>query len=335
MNDKYNGNQTGVPPNIVIIYLDDLVYRDLSAYGSIEISTANIDKLAFGGIRFTNGNATSATCTPSRYGLLTGIYPWKNEDAKILPGTAPLIIDTAQATILKVLKRKGYSTGVVGKWHLGLGRGKVNWNKQIKPGPNQVGFNYSFIMAATQDRVPTVYIEDGNVVNLNLTDPIEVNYATNFEGEPTGKENPDLFRMNWRHGHNNRIVNGIPRIGSMNGGSSAKWVDEEMTNTFLERAKSFVSTNKKRVFFLYYTMQQSHVPMTPHPRFIGTSGLGPRGYVIVESDWAIGEFMETLKTERVLENTLIILSSDNGPVLNDNMMPMQWRNWANMTLMVV
>lgn len=312
-----NETQNGRLPNIVVIYLDDLGYGDVGAYGAKEISTPHMDQLANGGIKFTNGYATSATCTPSRYGLLTGIYPWKNKQAKILPGTAPLIIDTAQITIPKMLKRKGYKTGIVGKWHLGLGNGKLDWNKSITPGPNEVGFDYSFIMAATQDRVPTVYIENGNVVNLEMDDPIQVDYSKNFEGEPTGKNNPELLKMDWHHGHNNSIVNGIPRIGFMKGGESAKWVDETMAATFLERAQTFVTESKDHPFFLYYAMQQPHVPRTPAPRFIGSSGLGPRGDVIVEADWAIGEFIGTLKDKGLLENTLVILSSDNGPVLND------------------
>lgn len=304
-------------PNIVIIYLDDLGYGDLGVYGAKGIKTPNIDKLANEGVRFTNGYATSATCTPSRYGLLTGVYPWRNKDAKILPGTAPLIIDTMQITIPKMLKEKGYHTGVVGKWHLGLGTGLVNWNKKVTPGPNEVGFDYSYIMAATQDRVPTVYIDNGYVANLDPNDPIEINYQKNFEGQPTGKDNPELLRMKWHHGHNNSIINGIPRIGYMKGGESAKWDDENMTDHFLAKAQSYVKKHKNKPFFLYYAMQQPHVPRTPHPRFVGSSGLGPRGDVIVEADWAIGEFIKTLETEELLENTLIILSSDNGPVLND------------------
>jgi len=163
-------------PNIVIIYADDLGYGELGAYGATELKTPNLDKFANGGMRFTNGYASSATCTPSRYALLTGTYPWRNKSAKILPGTAPLIIDTAQMTIPRMLKEKGYKTGIVGKWHLGLGSGNVNWNEQISPGPNQVGFEQSYIMAATQDRVPTVYIQNGKVVKLDPNDPIEVDY---------------------------------------------------------------------------------------------------------------------------------------------------------------
>ncbi len=304
-------------PNIVIIYADDLGYGELGAYGATELKTPNLDKLANGGMRFTNGYATSATCTPSRYALLTGLYPWRNESAKILPGTAPLIIDVAQPTIPKMLKKQGYHTGIVGKWHLGLGNGNVNWNQRIAPGPNEVGFDYSHILAATQDRVPTVYIEDGHVVNLDPNDPIEVNYKENFEGEPTGLENPELLKMKWHHGHNNSIVNGIPRIGFMKGGKAAKWVDEDMADYFLADAQNYVKQHKNEPFFLYYALQQPHVPRTPHARFVGTSGMGPRGDVIVEADWVIGEFIETLESEGLLENTLIVFSSDNGPVVND------------------
>lgn len=304
-------------PNIVVIYLDDLGYGDISSYGATELQTPNIDALANGGIKFTNGYASSATCTPSRYALLTGMYPWRNKKAKILPGTAPLLISTEQQTLPKLLKKQGYQTAIVGKWHLGLGTGVVNWNEKVTPGPNEVGFEESYIMAATQDRVPTVYIKDGNVVGLDKNDPIEVNYKENFEGEPTAISNPEMLTMKWHHGHNSSIVNGIPRIGYMKGGESAKWTDTDMADHFLAKAQDYVKKHKENPFFLYYAMQQPHVPRTPHPRFIGKSGMGPRGDVILEADWAIGEFMKTLKEKGVLENTLIVFSSDNGPVLND------------------
>ena len=315
--EKVEVDEKVLPPNIVIIYADDLGYGDVGAYGSTELKTPNIDKLANGGVRFTNGYASSATCSPSRYALLTGNYPWRNKRAKILPGTAPLIIDTAQMTIPKLMKAKGYHTGIVGKWHLGLGAGMVNWNEKIAPGPNEVGFDYSYIMAATQDRVPTVYIEDGYVSNLDPNDPIEISYEENFEGEPTGLNNPEMLKMKWHHGHNNSIVNGIPRIGFMKGGETAKWVDENMADTFLIKAQNYIVAHKNEPFFLYYALQQPHVPRTPHERFVGSSGMGPRGDVIVEADWCIGELIATLETEGLLENTLIILTSDNGPVLND------------------
>jgi arylsulfatase A-like enzyme len=315
--NKVENTVTETKPNIIIIYADDLGYGDIGANGATEIKTPNIDNLANNGVRFTNGYASSATCTPSRYALLTGVYPWKNKSAKILPGTAPLIIDTEQMTIPKMLKTKGYHTGIVGKWHLGLGSGNVDWNTTISPGPNEVGFDYSYIMAATQDRVPTVYIKNGDVVGLDPNDPIEINYKENFEGQPNGIDNPELLKMTWHHGHNSSIVNGIPRIGYMKGGEAAKWTDEDMADNFLKEAKHYVKSHKDEPFFLYYALQQPHVPRTPHPRFVGASGMGPRGDVIVEADWVIGEFIKTLEAEGLLENTLIVFSSDNGPVLND------------------
>ncbi len=308
---------TPATPNIIIIYADDLGYGEIGAYGATALKTPNLDKLANGGMRFTQGYASSATCTPSRFALLTGTYPWRNKNAKILPGTAPLIIDTTQLTIPKLLQQQGYQTGIVGKWHLGLGSGNVDWNQHISPGPNEVGFIHSYIMAATQDRVPTVYIENGKVDQLDPMDPIEINYAENFEGEPTGKENPELLKMKPSHGHDNSIVNGISRIGYMKGGEAAKWVDEEMADHFLKKAQGYVRTHKDKPFFLYYALQQPHVPRTPHPRFVGSSGMGPRGDVIVEADWCIGEFIKTLEQEGLLENTLIVFSSDNGPVVDD------------------
>lgn len=304
-------------PNIIIIYTDDLGYGDVSAYGATEISTPNMDFLANHGVKFSQGYASSATCTPSRYALLTGTYPWKEKRARILPGTAPLIIDTAQMTLPKMLKKQGYETAVIGKWHLGLGTGVVDWNTQIKPGPNEVGFDHAYIMAATQDRVPTVYIENGYVDGLDPNDPIEINYSDNFEGQPTGKDNPELLSMMWHHGHNNTIVNGVPRIGFMKGGESAKWSDIDMADHFLTKVKNYIKTKKDKPFFLYYGMQQPHVPRTPHPRFVGATSLGPRGDVIAEADWCVGELIKTLEEEGLMENTLIVFSSDNGPVLND------------------
>lgn len=310
-------NNKSVKPNIVFIYLDDLGYGDLSCYGATEIKTPNIDALANEGVRFTNGYATSATCTPSRYGLLTGVYPWRNKDAKILPGSAPLLIGKDQLTIPKMLKEKGYQTAVVGKWHLGLGTGIVDWNQQLDAGPNDVGFDYSYIMAATQDRVPTIYIDNGKVVNLDSKDPIAVNYDKNFPGQPTGKENPELLSMKWHHGHNSSIVNGIPRIGYVSGGASANWSDVDLADHFLTKAQTYVKSHKNNPFFLYYALNQPHVPRTPNPRFVGKSGMGPRGDVILEADYCVGEIIKTLKEEGVLDNTLIMFSSDNGPVLND------------------
>jgi arylsulfatase A-like enzyme len=155
------------------------------------------------------------------------------------------------------------------------------------------------------------------VLGLDPADPIEVSYQENFPGEPTGKDNPEMLKLKWHHGHFNSIVNGISRIGYMRGGTDAKWVDENMADTFLVKAQQYIIEHKEEPFFLYYALQQPHVPRTPHPRFVGKTDLGARGDVIVEADWCIGELLKTLETEGLLENTLIILTSDNGPVLND------------------
>lgn len=314
---NYAENQQLKKPNIIIVYFDDLGYGDLSAYGATSIKTTHIDYLASNGQRFTNAYATSATCTPSRYALLTGMYPWRKNDIAILPGTASLVVDTAQVTIPKMLKQQGYKTALIGKWHLGLGNENLDWNEYISPGPNQLGYDYSYMMAATQDRVPTVYIENGNVVNLDKNDPIFVDYDKNFEGIPTGKSHPELVKMTGDKQHSNTIVNGVPRIGFMKGGHAAVWDDEGMADHFLDKVKKYIQESKGEAFFLNYNLQQPHVPRIPHPRFVGKSGMGPRGDVILEADWCIGELLKTLEKESILENTLIILSSDNGAVLTD------------------
>src|SRR5207302_3987406 len=166
-------------------------------------------------LRFTDAHASSATCTPSRYALLTGQYPWRKKGTGVLPGDAKLIIDPGQTTVASLLRKTGYTTGVVGKWHLGLGSGNLDWNTEIKPGPREVGFDYSFIMPATGDRVPCVFVENQRVVGLDPKDPIRVSYGTPIGNEPTGAKNPELLTLKPSRGHDNTIVHGISRIGYM------------------------------------------------------------------------------------------------------------------------
>ena len=304
-------------PNVVLIVADDLGYGDLSCYGADAIQTPGMDRIANEGIRFTRGFCTAATSTPSRYSVMTGKYPWTNPDAKILPGNAALIIDTSAITLPKVMKQAGYVTGSVGKWHIGLGDGNVDRNERVYPGASEIGYDYSFIQAATNDRVPCVFLENNIVVGLDPNDPLYVDYRKNFSGEPTGKDNPELLRMHPSVGHAGSIVNGVPRIGFQKGGKAAQWRDEDMAQLFLQKAKQFVVDNKERPFFLYYGLHQPHVPRVPNERFIGKSGMGPRGDVILEADWCVDEFLKELDRLGLAENTIVILTSDNGPVLDD------------------
>ncbi len=304
-------------PNIVIIYADDLGYGDVSCYGATELMTPNIDRIANEGIRFTNGYATSPTCTPSRFSLLSGIYPFRSKRAQVLQGNAPLLFELGKQTLPSMLHDAAYFTGVVGKWHLGLGDENMDWNKEIKPGPREIGFDYSYVMASTNDRVPSVYVKNHRIDGLDPNDPIEVSYRKNFEGEPTGKENPELLKIHPSHGHDMSIHNGISRIGYMRGGKSALFIDENMGDDFLKESVKFVNDHKDEPFFLFYSLHQPHAPRVPHPRFAGKSGLGPRGDVILEADWAVGQFLDELDKLGIAENTIVIFSSDNGPVLDD------------------
>ena len=307
-------------PNVIFIYADDLGYGDLSSYGATKLNTPHLDKLASKGVRFTNGHATSATCTPSRYALLTGEYPWRKSGTGILPGDAALIIPTNKTTLPILFQKAGYKTAIVGKWHLGLGEQVAkNWNGEIKPGPNEVGFDYSFIFPATADRVPTVFMENHRVVALDLADPIQVDYNKKVGNDPTGKEHPELLKLKSSpgQGHENTIVNGIGRIGYMSGGNKARWVDEEVSTTFLTKAKEYIEENHDKPFFLYFTLTEPHVPRMPATMFKGKSGLGYRGDVILQLDWTVGEIMKQLEASGITNNTMVIFSSDNGPVLDD------------------
>lgn len=308
-------------PNIVVIYADDLGYGDLGCYGAEDIATPNVDALAHSGLRFTDAYSTSPVCTPARFSLMTGRYPSRREGVHILPGDAKCIIDPGVYTLPQMLKDNGYHTGVVGKWHLGLSDGDspIDWNKPVNRTPLDVGFDECFIFPATADRVPCVYFDGRNVVNLDPNDPIEVTYEEEnpFPGIPTYHTHPELLKMKSSHGHDYSIVNGVGRIGYMKGGEAALWKDEDLAETFLDKAKEYVTEHKDEPFFLFYAVHQPHVPRVPNPRFVGATQLGPRGDVIAEMDWCVGEFMDCLKENGLLEDTIVIFSSDNGPVLDD------------------
>lgn len=315
----YAQRHTSSRPNIVLIYTDDLGYGDVSCYGNSVIATPNIDRLAAEGVKYTNVHASSSTCTPSRFSLLTGRYAWRQEGTGIAPGDATLIIPTTTTTLPGMLQKAGYNTAVIGKWHLGLGEGKgADWNGKIAPGPLEIGFNYSFLIPATGDRVPCVFVENHQVVNLDPQDPIKVSYTGPIDpNAPTGKKNPELLKMQPSHGHDMTIVNGISRIGYMSGGKTALWTDEDFAETLVKKADAYISQQKANPFFLYFSTHDIHVPRVPNARFAGKSGMGPRGDVILQLDWTVGQIESILKKNGLWDNTLIIFTSDNGYVVDD------------------
>lgn len=319
-----SGSRTGFGaqhPNIVVIYVDDLGYGDVGCYGATSVRTPNIDRIATEGCRFTDGHSSAATCTPSRYALLTGEYAWRLDGTGIAPGDANAIIKPGRVTVPAILQKAGFRSAVIGKWHLGLGDRPIDWNKPISPCPLDIGFDESFIIPATGDRVPCVYVENRDVVGLDPSDPITVSFRNRIGNDPTGLDNPELLKVGWDHGHNATIINGISRIGFMSGGTAARWVDEDMADVITTRAKSFIdrhmASHSGQPFFLYFNPHDIHVPRVPHPRFAGATSMGPRGDVIAELDWSVGEILETLDQHRLTQNTIVIFTSDNGPVLND------------------
>ena len=306
-------------PNIVFILADDIGYGDLSCYGATRVQTPNVDRLAASGVRFLNAHCAAATSTPSRYALLTGQYAFRRNDTGVAAGNAPSIIKPDQHTVPAMLQAAGYTTAAVGKWHLGLGVDTNQpWNEYIAPGPKELGFDYSYIMAATGDRVPCVYLENQRIVNLDPTDPVEVSYTTPFQGEPLGREHPELLtKLHPSHGHDMAIVHGISRIGYMKGGKQALWVDEFIADSITSKAVAFIERSKDQPFFLYFGTNDIHVPRWPHPQFVGKTGMGPRGDAILQFDWTVGQVLDALERNGLTDNTIVIITSDNGPVIDD------------------
>lgn len=303
-------------PNIIVFYVDDLGFADLGSYGGKDVSTPFLDSIAANGLRFTDAHSPASTCTPSRYSLLTGEYAFRH-NAAILPGDAPLLIPEDKPTLAKLLKKAGYTTGVVGKWHLGLGNGAVDWNGDVKPGPLEIGFDYSFLLPSTGDRVPAVYLENHRVVNASPNDPIKVSYKQKLTGYPNGIDSPQLLRQTADVQHSNTIINGISRIGYMEGGRNALWRDEDFPMVFSDKANAFITRHKSKPFFLYFAFHDIHVPRVPHEQFAGKSPMGPRGDAIIQMDWTTKQILDHLKKLGLLENTMVIFTSDNGPVLDD------------------
>ena len=283
-------------PNVIIINADDLGYGDVGAYGATMVETPHMDRLAVEGKMFTDFHSASAVCSPSRYALLTGTYPARADLYGAIFLRAPLQVDTSQVTIAKVMKKAGYATAAIGKWHLGFGEKRpVDWNKPLKPGPLELGFDYYFGVPVLNSHPPFVFVENHHVIGYNPDDPFV--YGKNAET----RWFPEKF--------------GLSDIG---GAREAHFrYDDRMTGTTLKnKALEYIKQPRDKPFFLYLATTNIHHPFTPAPRFIGTSEAGRYGDFIHELDWMVGEILNTLDEKGLTENTLVILTSDNGGMLN-------------------
>lgn len=311
------GVKAAEKPNVIVIMADDLGYGDVSCYGATALATPAIDRLATEGRRFTNGYCSASTCTPTRWSLLTGTYAFRQPGTGIASPNGPALIKPGRETLPAILKRAGYATAVIGKWHLGLGDPAPDWNGELKPGPLDIGFDHCFLLPTTNDRVPQVYVEDRRVKNLDPADPLWVGDEKPSADHPTGISQRDTLKLDWSHGHNQTIHNSVSRIGFYTGGTKSRFRDEDLADAWIEQSNRWLEANKDRPFFLFFASQDIHVPRIAHERFQGKTSLGPRGDCIVQLDWCVGELTETLDRLGLTEKTLVVFCSDNGPVLDD------------------
>ena len=289
-------------PNIVLIYADDLGYGDLGCYGATKLKTPNIDRLAKEGRLFTDGHSTSAVCTPSRYALLTGEYPLRINNYSPVFCEDKLLINPKQTTIASLLKRKGYATACIGKWHLGFGnKRKPDWNQEIKPGPLELGFDYYFGLPVVNSHPPFVYMENRRIVGLDPSDPLIYQRG----GKTYGRE--------YQRKHTSPRRN----MPSLIGGKAAHdlYIDELVGETLTQKALTWMN-QQSQPFFLYYASHNIHHPFTPHPYFQGKSESGIYGDFVHELDWSVGQLIAAVERFGVLENTLFIFTSDNGAMFN-------------------
>lgn len=309
--------QAAERPNIIVIIADDLGYGDVSCYGARRVQTPSIDRLASEGVRFTSGYCSASTCTPTRFSLLTGTYAFRQKGTGIAPPNGPAVVKPGVETLPGILKRAGYATAAIGKWHLGLGDPAPDWNGELRPGPLEIGFDHCFILPTTNDRVPQVFVEGHRVKGLDPSDPLWVGDKQPTSEHPTGITHRQTLKLDWSHGHNQTIHNGVSRIGFYTGGTRARFRDEDLADAWVRESNRWIESHQDRPFFLYFASQDIHVPRIAHERFQGKSPLGPRGDCIIQLDWCVSELMKTLDRLGLAENTLVIFCSDNGPVLDD------------------
>lgn len=270
-------------PNIVLVLADDLGYGDTGCYNpNSKIPTPNIDKLAAGGMRFTDAHSPSSVCSPTRYGLMTGRYCWRTSLKKdVLAEGAPYHIERGRLTLPAMLRSQGYTTGMVGKWHLGIGD-KQGWSYQDpwEPGPMAAGFDYSFMLPGVNSTGPHAFVENGK-----LQGPL--------------RAEPRNFRVYQR----TRIIR-----------QAEDWSDEAIGPRITEKATGFIgrSAVSGKPFFLFFSAIAPHAPNTPAPQAKGKSQAGLRGDHVFELDWSVGQLMAKIEATGQAENTLFLFTSDNG-----------------------
>lgn len=286
-------------PNIILILADDLGMGDLSCYGAELIQTPNIDRLAGEGRTFHRAYAPSSICSPSRYALLSGRYAWRNErhpQPEVLPADGALAFAPNEPTLPKFLQSMGYTTAVIGKWHLGFGGGdlsaRFDWTQpELKPGPIEAGFDYFFGLAANPKNEPHLYIENHTFHGRGPDDPVTL------VREPGGGT----------------------RVEGWNPG--LRWEYKNIAGETTRRAVEFIERSKDKPFFLFYSSTIPHTPIVPADEFVGTSQAGPYGDFMHELDHHVGTLLQTLEECGILDNTLIIFTSDNGGAVIDENSP--------------
>ncbi|MDB4285984.1 arylsulfatase [bacterium] len=272
------------PPNIIFIMADDMGYGDIKAFNSeSKISTPHLDKLAASGMMFTDAHASASSCVPSRYGLLTGQYPFR---AKSFKWDSEPLIEESRLTIASVLQKNGYKTGMVGKWHLGFDYTDYN---NLKGGPVDRGFDYYFGISRSLDQEDYYYIENNHAVQ-----------------PPTGKVAASTgYGKNGWQGPFWRAGNAAP-----------DFKHDEVLNTFTQKSISFIenAAEDPAPFFLYLALASPHTPWLVSDKFKGSSDVGEWGDWVAENDASIGTIIQAIYDNGLAENTLIIFTSDNGPV---------------------
>lgn len=288
--------ESGDRPNIIFLMADDMGYGDPGCYNKdSKIPTPNMDRLAGQGIRLTDAHTPSAVCTPTRYGVLTGRYCWRSRlKSGVLWGYSPALIDTGRTTVASLLKSHGYNTGCVGKWHLGLGdQEKTDYAQPLVPGPNSYGFDYFFGIPASLDMEPYVFVENTRPLELP-TETVAASKMRRVGGEGFWRGGP--IAPSFRH------VDVLPRI-------------TEKAIAFIRRQAGPTDgrcPSPDKPFFLYFPLSAPHTPWLPTAEFAGKSKAGPYGDFVTQVDWTIGRVMQTLDELKLSDNTLLIVTSDNG-----------------------